>query len=271
MRLLDKLRLSYANKVNKPTVLFLDKPDWKRWIQRKIRKHSPFFYHFTHEINPNNFDLVVPLTLAAQRHINENPNWINPKKVLSPSNECIDLCDDKLIFHKFLNESGYADMAPKFNQSFDYPYVIKKRIGAWGNGVFIIRNSQDELAHQKELESEDYFREEFIPGQEEYAAHIIMVNGKAVFLKTLEYRFKEQYFVKGPLFKPATREVDHSHFLPIFEEILAKINYQGISCFNYKLVHGSLCIYEINPRYGGSLSRFITDALIAYRKAVQQV
>ncbi len=46
------------------------------------------------------------------------------------------------------------------------------------------------------------------------------------------------------------------------------MGYEGICCFGYKIVDNKLKIYEINPRYGASMTYFIDDALVSYKNAI---
>lgn len=267
MRLKDKLRYLFAKISLKETILFSKKDGWERRIRRKTKGYIPFFYEFN-EINPNNFDVVVPLTLHAQKYLNAHPELLTQQKAIVPSDFCIDLCNDKERFTKYLVENGFGMFAPKIKRNLAYPYILKKKVGAWGEGITVINDSQSEQAHINEIKSDDFFKQEYIEGQEEYTAHIIVIEDKVVFLKTLRFIFVDKYFVKGKnLNHTSVEKVDHSRFKDVFEGILVKMNYQGICCFNYKVTNENLMIFEINPRYGGSLTRFINEALISYRGA----
>jgi hypothetical protein len=51
----------------------------------------------------------------------------------------------------------------------------------------------------------------------------------------------------------------------LFAEILKKLDYKGTCCFNFKIEDGAPRIFEINPRFGGSLWRNINACLNALR------
>ncbi len=265
MKIKDKIRLLYAKKLFKKTILFSTKKDWEKSIRKTIRGYVPFFYDLN-EVNPKHFDLVIPLTLFATKYINENALSFNRQQVLVPSNHCIDLCHDKERFQLFLVKHGFGQFAPQINQDFGYPYLLKCKTGQWGMGISIIDSPQSEKMLINEIASEDYFKQEYVEGQDEYTAHVIINEKRIVFLRTLKFTFQDKYFVKGQQFKHASKEeVDHSQFKKLFEDILIKVGYQGICCFNYKITKGKLSIFELNPRYGGSLTHFINEALIAYK------
>jgi carbamoylphosphate synthase large subunit len=268
MKFKDKLRFFTAKTLLKETVLFSRKDDWERKIREKIRNFEPFFYDFN-EINVDHFDLVIPLSIRAQKYLNANHKSLLGRKALIPSNNSIDLCNDKKRFSEFLIENGFSELIPRINDNSGYPYILKKKIGAWGEGVSLIHDAESERLHVRQFESGEYFRQEYIEGQDEYTTHIIIYDKKIVFRRTLQFTFAENYFVKGKSFKETKRKVvDHSHFNDLLEKILNKLEYQGICCFNYKILDGTLKIFEVNPRYGGSMTRFINEAVIAYKKTL---
>ena len=274
MRFKDNVRFFLAKVFFRETVLFSKKDDWEWHIRNKIKVYCPrfvpFFYEFN-EINPDLFDLVIPVTIPAQRYINEHLDHLKGQKVINPSNDAIDLCDDKETFTNILIKNGFADYIPKTNEYVCYPYILKKKIGAWGKDITVIKDDECELAHIKEIESDDYFRQEYIKGEDEYTTHIIIYNKEVIFCKTLKFTFDETYFVKGQNFKHISKvEVDHNHHKILFENILNALEYQGICCFNYKLYEDKVKIFEINPRYGGSMTDFINEALISYRDILKK-
>jgi len=258
MKLIDKI-------FYKKTVLFSKQDDWEGWIRKDIRDYVPFFHEFN-EIDINHFDLVVPLTIHAQKYLNAHPELLTEQKAIIPSDYCIDICNDKESFQYFLAKNGFEKLTPKMNEKLSFAYILKKKIGAWGEGISIIHDLESECAHISEIESKDYFKQEYIEGQDEYSSHIIFSDKRVVFLKTLKFTFCDRYFVRGKNFEPISTEVvDHSHFKGIFEDILNKLGYQGICCFNYKIIDHDLKLFEINPRFGGSMIRFINEALSSYK------
>ena len=54
----------------------------------------------------------------------------------------------------------------------------------------------------------------------------------------------------------------------LFGDILGKLDYEGAACFNYKLADDAPRIFEINPRFGGSLVMDVTAFVDAYRAAL---
>jgi len=265
----DELRLRSAKLFGRKTILFSRHDGWKRDIQRHLKGHVPFFYELD-EVTPGVFDMVVPLTVDAEHYINAHPTSFAATRLLCPVDSCIELCDDKERFLRFLMEEGFGALVPRIGDDLAYPYVLKRRAGCWGEGIWIIRNGDDERVRAKEIASGNCFKQEYVEGRVEYTAHMVFHQGKVWFWKALGFSFAREHCIKGKDFEPvAIEEVDHHRFQPVFREILRRIDYRGICCFNYKLVDDQPRIFELNPRYGGSLTPFVNEALAAYRRAAE--
>jgi len=265
MKIKDKIRFFYAKFFLKKTLLFSSKKEWEWDLRKRVSGYVSFFYEFD-EVNPNHFDVILPLTLFAQKHINTHHELFARQIYLSPADSCIELCDDKEKFHAYLSRNGFQQLLPSIGGKLDYPYVLKKKRGTWGDGIYIISSKKVEMEHINKIESDEYFIQQYIKGKDEYTAHIIIANKEIVFFKVLKFTFQDEYFIKGKDFKSTSvEEIEHSQYKSIFGEILSSMNYEGISCFNYKITDEGLSIFEVNPRFGASMNRFINEALICYR------
>lgn len=79
---------------------------------------------------------------------------------------------------------------------------------------------------------------------------------------TIEFYFANAVYIKGR--EPdCGRSFGECPYLPLFEEILASIGWDGLCCFNYKVEKASPLIFEINPRFGASLAPIFAE-FIAY-------
>lgn len=264
MKFKDKLQFLISKALFKKTVLFSKNDDWERPIKKNIRGFVPFFYKFN-TINIDRFDLVIPFTTYDQKYLNTFHKASLWRKVIIPSDNAMHLCNDKERFSEFLIKNDFGEFIPKINENCGYPYILKKKFGAWGEGVFVIVDAKNEHLYSIQLKSEEYFRQEYIEGPDEYTTHIIIYDKKIVFHRTFQFTFSEKYFVKGKDFKRSRKDVDHSHLNDLFEKILNKLEYQGICCFNYKILENTVKIFEINPRLGFSMTNFITEIVISYR------
>ncbi|SMF95333.1 ATP-grasp domain-containing protein [Methylomagnum ishizawai] len=249
------------------SILFSNKQGWKPALQNRLSGYNVTFGDFR-AVDLGAFDLIIPLNLSDQRYLNEMAAH-KPLARLSPSEYCMGLCNDKTALYVFLQGLGLGDAVPKIDQQLPPPYILKPKIGEWGIGTSIIMDPKDEPGSADKLKSGKYFKQEYIAGGREYATHIIMKDRRIVFFKTIEFEFDTDVYVKGIDKTPAkARWIDHGKYQGIFEKILGAMDYQGICCFDYKVVNDRLYLFEINPRYGGSLTGFIEEALAAYALAV---
>jgi predicted ATP-grasp superfamily ATP-dependent carboligase len=50
-------------------------------------------------------------------------------------------------------------------------------------------------------------------------------------------------------------------YIDIFSDLLNAIGFEGLCCIDYKVKNGIPYIFEINPRFGGSLSFYFFSFL----------
>lgn len=264
MKIKDKIRFLLAKISSRETVLFSSKDDWEKVMKNNITGYVPFFYEFD-KINSQYFDIIIPLTLHAQIYINAHRELFAEKTYLCPSDYSMEICDDKKKFHSHLSSHGFRKYLPEIDKKFDYPYVLKKKKGAWGEGISIITDMKNERRYMTELKSEEYFTQQYIKGRNEYTAHIIFADRMIVFFRVLKFTFQDEQYIKGMGFTPISVEkTKHEKYKQIFADILSQLNYEGICCFNYKITEDGLRIFEINPRFGASMNYFINEAITHY-------
>jgi len=267
MKILDKISLIKSKcKFNK-NVLFSKKDGWIPVLRKYLdkQKYTPVFEPFD-DINYSYFDLILPLTNNDARYLNTNHSYLGvKKKILIPTNKSIDICDQKDIFSHFMNKNGFEKFNPKFGSNISFPYVLKKKVGEWGDGISIIRNKRDEDNYDSELHSSEYYKQEYIEGKNEYTSHIIISDGKIIYDRTIEFLYNEKFYIKGKDYKPMSSSmVDNNPFIRDFERILNKLEFQGICCFNYKIIEDQVFVIEINPRFGSSLMPYVNEVIELY-------
>lgn len=266
----DVLRLGWAKIRRRKTVLFSKKDNRQPRIIENLRGFIPFFYDLE-TINVDRFDLVIPLSIDAQIYLNSLPPSLLYSKALLPSEDCIALCNDKERFANYLFHNGFQEYIPQFNGQFSYPYLLKKRISAHGSDIIVIRDRSMEEQLKEIINSSEFIKQAYIEGEHEFSSHIIFSGGKIQFMESICFKFKEPIFIKGKQFSPRKRNrVDHKAFLHIFEKILLSLNYEGICCFDYKVLDGKPVIFEINPRYGASMTSCINEAIAVYWNIVKK-
>ncbi|MFT3897231.1 MAG: hypothetical protein QM719_05985 [Thermomonas sp.] len=212
-------------------------------------------------------DLVVPLSLKDLARLRESGLLPERNPLPLPSAECVDLCNDKLAFNRAMVAAGFADCVPEVADALPFPYVLKKRIDAWGDNTHVVASAEDERRLGALLHDANYFRQAFAPGRREYAAHLLVIGGRIAAALTVEYGFTHDLHKKSREHPPHYRRLRRSTHLPLFRDMLAAIGYEGLCCVNYKLDGGRVRLLEVNPRFGASLAPWFFVMLRALPRA----
>lgn len=203
----------------------------------------------------NAYDLIIPLTIEDIVFLDTDPDRYKNNLIPIPDIEAVKLCDSKILFNNFLLQNGYGDYIPAVGKMSGYPFILKKNIDVWGSNCHIIRNSRDNEKHIDKINSSEFFCQEIVTGNYEYATHILYLDGAIQHSLNMEYYFDNAIPIKGQeSFSALT--ITSCPYLELFDSILKLIKYEGLCCFNYKIKDGRPLILEINPRFGGSLAPY---------------
>jgi len=241
----------------KMRILFSSQDDWEPRIRKSFRytRHELAFADITAESVAGR-DLVVPLSIRDILYLDEIRPLVAGNPLPVPSRESVLLCDDKHLFNSTLNESRFGGLIPRMGDGLRYPYILKKKVDAWGENSHIVRDGEQERALRGLLESPEYYRQELVRGDREYATHFLHARGKCAHSITIEYVFDKEIYIKGKDTVLDQRKKSGCLFTELFSDILEFIGFEGLCCFNYKIVDGRPLLIEINPRFGGSLCSF---------------
>jgi len=229
-------------------------------------RYAPCFVDLSN-VRLDDFDVVIPLQTDHYATLIRAPR-LRGRKFFHPSAEVVALCDDKLRLNAHLIASGFADLVPPLRDfGAPYPYVRKRRQGHWGLHCQIVRGPEDE--RDLDLTDPSWFAQAFVPGDTEYATHILRVDGRIRYASTFTYTMATGALVKGKHHSPVETGFalggDH---LDLFARILALLDYEGTACIDYRVVSCQPILFEINPRFGGSLCNQITGYVDAYMAAL---
>jgi predicted ATP-grasp superfamily ATP-dependent carboligase len=244
-------------------VAFGDCSNWEKLIRPHLDARYAASFVDLSRVRLSEFDVVVPLQLSHYAPLRRHSRLLG-SKFLIPSPRVVSLCDDKLKLSEFLAAEGFADCVPRLRSAgAPYPYVWKKRRGWWGQHCHIVNGPRDES--DLDLKDQDWFAQELVPGEVEFATHILRAAGKIRYVSTFVHKMAAAALVNGvrdsPLHSGFMRNCLH---LDLFSEILSRLGFEGTACFDYKVLNGKPVLFEINPRFGGSLCSDITAYLDAY-------
>jgi hypothetical protein len=243
-------------------------PAWEGAIRGRLdARFAPSFVDLT-DARPEDFDAVVPLAHAHYDALARRPDLLG-RKFLHPSLEAVALCRDKLALTRFLIANGLGEFTPPLRAPGPpYPYIWKRRWGGWGRECHVIDGPAAEREH--DLGDEAWFAQDPVVGRTEYATHVLRVGGQIRYVLTVTHEMAGDLVIVGERHpsRPVSAVRGCQH-LALFAEILRLIDYEGVACFDYKVVYGQPRIFEINPRYGASLCLDITAFVDAYLAALQ--
>lgn len=256
-----ELLLAFFSKKPRIRILFSSRLDRERNIRRgfKLLSHQIVFDTFTPE-NIKANDLVVPLTMDDLNFLTQHPQLAKNNPIPIPSQKAVNICDDKYLFSKTLIKSGFGTMVPRIGKNLPYPYMLKKKVAEGGNNCYIITDRSREQNFNNLISDPDYFCQQIIQDKNEYATHILFKDQKVVASINIKYVFANGQFVKGKD-KFVCTTISGCPYLDIFADILDAIGFEGLCCVNYKVKDGKPYVFEINPRFGGSLSTFFFSFL----------
>jgi carbamoylphosphate synthase large subunit len=248
-------------------VLFSKKDDWVEPVRERLdsARFSHTFQNLA-EADVSAFDCIVPLYLKDYVALRSKEYRAN---FLIPSRTAVDVTDDKSRFNAWLGSVGYGDLVPEFLDGDDaYPFIYKKRHDRAGRNSYIIHSPEEQHAIEKAIDVDEFFKQRYVPGRKEYTSHFLMAGGKIVFHTTVEFTFRDDFYVRGIREPRNTINKVMTPFVPVFSGILEALDYKGTCCFNYKIENGKPLVFEINPRAGGSLRLDLNNYLEAYLRAL---
>jgi len=235
-------------------LLFSVRPPWERMVRSSFSDFPGVkidFATLTEEI-VERADLVVPLEFSDLQWLADRPDLVRNKPIPVPSRKLVELCHDKPAFNAAVIDLGFSDLIPSMEWPLDYPYIVKPSRGENSNSTFVIRSPSDEVKHAALLADSASFRQEMLAGPVEYATHMAIRKGKMLAELTIEYRFDDQLPVKG-----SDRYIRRAISCPdseLLANVLRALGYEGLCCFNYKMISNKIKLIELNPRFGGSLA-----------------
>lgn len=260
--LLKELLVLYLGFKPKLKILFSNRNSgWQSRLQKGFRftPHQIFFGEVTAK-NSADYDLIVPTTIEELKSLSARPELASSNPIPLPSLESIEICDDKMSFFHTLSKKGFGKYLAQIGGN-NYPYLLKKKNDEAGENSYVISDKVQEHTLAEYINNPDYFSQESVPGNKEYATHILFKNNKVAYSITIKYNFEHQHQIHGKVHAMYSELITDSPYLDVFSDILNSIKFQGLCCIDYKIIDNSPIIFEINPRPGISLCPFFFTIL----------
>ncbi len=233
-------------------ILFGRKDEWEASIRKGFRglRHNITFASLG-STPIKNYDLVVGLTYEEILLLSQNDHqqWLPV-----PRTDCIKLCHDKYRFAMHMVEMGFRENIPLVDDDLGFPFILKKKLDSWGQNTHVVKNKVQLQALLKLIQRDEYFCQACVPGRFEYASHLLVVGGKIVHSLTIQHLFESETAVNGK--EDRISRIAKCEYLELFTRILNSVGFEGLCCIDYKIWNGKPMIFEINPRFGGSLQHY---------------
>ena len=261
-------------------------------LENPVKKHIRFgeYYHwgprilefldtsrFMYEFGPPDenrlvgIDVFVPLCVSDIRALYAASGALSAK-ALFPTRDLLELADNKIHFYQYLNAHGFGSNVPQIIETpTHYPIVAKADFGFNGEGVWILQDDNQLAALLNTPRRERIVLSEYIPGSREYAFHFLAKHGKILWSGVVEHDHStadDTPYVRGQNGADGTSKTSGEFSeLRVLYEIIEKLGFTGTGCFDFKVLDGTLKIFELNPRPGYSIAFWINqylNALVAH-------
>ena len=191
-------------------------------------------------------------------------NFDNKLKLLYPSEETVNLLNNKNAFTEFML-NNFIEYIPEIYylndvklKNIKYPSISKPTYSTCGSNMTIIYDDDDlfKLKNRNNIQK-------FIEYEYEYGAYMVCVDGVIVTQKIIRFKYEKNH-IKNCNFPNNYENVENLN-VDIFKNIISKLNYSGGVNIDFKVdeLDNHIYIFEINPRFGGSAftNNFIYELL----------
>ena len=193
---------------------------------------------------------------------------------LAPTPESCDVYEDKRRFAAFVEAQGLGGVAAgslRLEAPGVFPCVLKRVDERNGRGIVRIEDARDLAARLADptWRGRDVVLQEWIDGAEEYVTHLVCERGRVLWHRTYVYGLLPGETIRNDRRIASRTVVDlRDGDLAAMERFLVPTGYDGPCNVNFKRrADGRIAVFEINPRFGGSLMR--PDGLADLAEAVR--
>lgn len=184
---------------------------------------------------------------------------------LYPSPSAVAILRDKRRFAEYVAAHGLAQLCPAVyarREDIALPCIVKPSYMHERAVVVRTRAALEALLEDGSLPQRFVFQE-FIPGTTEYTTHCILRHGRPVWSRSFVFekdgdaRVGVEFRTMAPFDAPPA-------VLDALERLLSPLDYSGPCNMDYTLrPSGDIAVFEINPRFGGTLFLPQTRPLLA--------
>lgn len=254
--------------------ILFGEPQWEDWIDSINSLSYKVFFNDLNNINiiinliiKHKINILVPCTFNQMFFIINNHDILSQhvKHIMCGNNiKAIKLLNNKIDFSVFMEENKFNEYIPttfwrkqrKIQvkcQPLRYPCIFKFAEKYGGDGAMVIKSVYD--IHLIYENYDNYIIQEYISSSNEYSGNFYIANDIIKYAIFYMMTNNNKYHIQCGKMEKYTKIKDNGldFCLDIFTEIFKKLNYNGCACVDFKIYNNKLKIFEINPRFGGTL------------------
>ncbi len=215
---------------------------------------EPARHPITPPRDPRACTVLIPL---SEKDILARPPTV---PALAPASAVVELLRDKVAFAAHVERLGLAAVCPRVYRSpaeIGLPCIVKPAVAAYGTGIRILRSKAelDSFLAQEGWDPARWICQEFIAADIEYSTHCVLERGRVLWFCSFAFERREgadircgiEFATMRPFTAPAA-------VLEAIARLLAPLDYSGPCAVDYTVRDdGRIALFEINPRFGGSL------------------
>lgn len=251
--------------------------DWLVSLNKLKDKHNIIICNFNdlsvleNILLTKNISYILPLSNTDNDSIQNSIKKFNIiVKILYPTKEVFNLLDNKNSFTEYMLKN-YVKYIPDIYylnniklKDIEFPAIYKPTYSISGLNIKLIMNNEDFLRLNNDYNN----IQEYIEYEYEYGGYFLCIEGNIINWKIIRFKYNK-YNIKRTNFPKNFENVENVENISfdIFKNITRDLNYSGGMCINFKInKYNNICIFEINPRFGGSAftNDFIYELLCIY-------
>ena len=228
-------------------------PDYKDWTEHfyKIQNSKIVNIKVNKNVYLDKNNIIIPTSYSDMKNISKCDAF-----VFSPSSINVETLNNKQLFISFIEKNNLLKYIPDvyFNVNkkiidFIYPCIYKLNIvsGASNSRILLSENDLKRIKLDRNCIIQKYIKSNI-----EYSGYFIVKDGEIKFdIYYKETKNTDLFIINGKHMK--YEKINMSEYNIYFNEIFKCLNYTGFACADFRLENEKLKIFEINPRFGGTL------------------
>lgn len=204
---------------------------------------------------PQSRSIIIPL---QEEHIKNCPQQYLS---LFPDCRSVEILGNKALFAQYAEREHIAQFCPfifKNRGEAVFPLILKRVDLFGGAGIEIIKSPQhlSDVLEREMWNGKEVILQSIAYGPIEYVTHSICMDGQMLWNCSFSYEMNSLDEIRMGANQKSSVYIPSDEILSQINQLLMPLRYTGPCNVNYKISEkGEIIVFEINPRFGGSLMR----------------